>query len=100
VRAVAFGPDDRRVLTGSHDMTAGLWDATMGEPLTPPLRHSGEARVWDAATTTPIGPPLRHGTPLVAARFDDDDRGVRTVGRDGLQRLWPAVSPWRAAPSG
>jgi eukaryotic-like serine/threonine-protein kinase len=42
VCAVAFGPDNRQVLTVIHDMTARLWDATTGAPLTPPLRHSGE----------------------------------------------------------
>jgi WD40 repeat protein len=58
VRAVAFGPDNRRVLTGSHDMTARLWAATTGEPLTPPLRHSGEviAVAISPDVRTPSGP--------------------------------------------
>jgi tetratricopeptide (TPR) repeat protein len=74
VTTAAFSRDGARVLTAGD---------------------SGEARVWDAANATPIGPPLRHGTPLVAARFDDDDRGVRTLGRDGLQSLAGRFPPGR-----
>ena len=42
VRAVAFAPDNRRVLTGSHDMTARLWDVQTGEQLCPALHHASE----------------------------------------------------------
>jgi hypothetical protein len=31
IAAVAFSPDGARVLTGSLDKTAGLWDAAAGE---------------------------------------------------------------------
>jgi WD40 repeat protein/tetratricopeptide (TPR) repeat protein len=81
-------PDDRRVVTGSADRTARVWDAATGKPLTPPLRHPGSvtaspskdgrrvvtfsrlgvfgARVWDAATGEPLTPMLRGGLDVVA----------------------------------
>jgi serine/threonine protein kinase len=42
VRAVAFSPDGKAVLTGSSDQTAQLWSAATGRELTSPLRHQAE----------------------------------------------------------
>ena len=41
VRAVAFSPDGKTVLTGSADKTARLWDAATGQPLGQTLTHQG-----------------------------------------------------------
>ena len=78
---MAFSPDGKTILTGSWDRTARLWETATGQPLGPPLRHSGfvtsvafspdgktiaigsadnTARLWDAATGQPIGPPMPH----------------------------------------
>ena len=80
VRAVAFSPDGKTVLTGSHDKTAWLWNAADGKPIGPPLQHLGPglmpwrsaptarpcspaaskiARLWNAADGTPIGSPIQ-----------------------------------------
>jgi hypothetical protein len=40
VISAAFSPDGTRVLTGSSDGMARLWDATTGKPVFPPIKHS------------------------------------------------------------
>ncbi|MCH7919763.1 MAG: hypothetical protein IIC50_17475 [Planctomycetes bacterium] len=41
VRSVAFSPDGTRVLTGSRDETAKLWDAETGQEIRTFLGHTG-----------------------------------------------------------
>src|SRR5262249_35183701 len=67
-----FSHHGRWVATGSRDGTARVWDAATGEPVTPPLRHSG-------------------GTPSVA--FSPDDRRL-------IVAAWGSVSVWDLAPDG
>ena len=44
VGSVAFSPDGERVLTGSSDNTARLWDAASGEPIHALRGHEGYVR--------------------------------------------------------
>jgi WD40 repeat protein len=80
IQALAYSPDGRKILTGSADHTARLWDAATGQPLGPPLEHQGGvhtvafsadgkvaltadhevAQRWDVASGQSLGPPLRH----------------------------------------
>jgi WD40 repeat protein len=66
---VAFSPDGKTVLTGSHDKTA---------------------RLWDAGTGKPIGAPLQHQGPVVAVAFSPDGKTVLTGSGwpDKSARLW------------
>ena len=38
--AVAFSPDGKKILVGSYEQMARLWDADTGRPIGPPLTAS------------------------------------------------------------
>jgi WD40 repeat protein/tetratricopeptide (TPR) repeat protein len=111
--AGALSPDGGRVVTGSQDGTARVWQAGTGAPLGPPLGHDGPvtavafspdgktvvtgsedktARLWDANTGAALGPPLPHGGAVRAAAFSPDGRRVVTAGTEKVARLWQAAT--------
>jgi WD40 repeat protein len=113
VLSVEFSADGRRLLTGSEDGTARIWDATTAMSLTPPMKHAKEvycasfspdgqrvvtasedktARVWDAATGQPVTPPLRHEDAVYATAFSPDGRRVVTTSEDKTARVWDAAT--------
>src|SRR5205085_6747732 len=121
VRAVAFAPDNRRVLTGSHDMTARLWDVQTGEQLCPALHHAAEiaavaispagtkrltgssdktARLWNLNTGEAIGPAMLHAGAVLSVCFSDDGRFVLTAasGSANEVRLWDAATATQIGP--
>ena len=71
VRAVAFSPDGRLVLTGSGD---------------------GTARLWDAGTGTAVATLSGHTGRVSAVAFSPDGRLVLTGSHDKTARLWEAAS--------
>ncbi|MBN2508084.1 MAG: protein kinase [Verrucomicrobia bacterium] len=108
-----FSPDGRRVVTGSIDHTARIWDAATGKPLLPPLPHSnwvtwiafspdgerlatackdGATRLWNAATGDPLGPVLRHTQWVNSVQFSPDGRSVVTASDDQTAQVWDAAS--------
>jgi WD40 repeat protein/tRNA A-37 threonylcarbamoyl transferase component Bud32 len=110
VRALAFSRDGKRLLSGSEDRTARLWDVATGKPLTPPLGHAravnavavspdvsvlltgvddGCYRAWDAATGKPLGPPIQLRTvsgmmPVNALAFAADGKTFTAATRFGV----------------
>ena len=70
VSSVAFSPDGKRIVSGSHDMTV---------------------RIWDAATGQPIGAPITgHTGPLISVAFSPDGNTIVSGSFDKTLRLWPA----------
>jgi WD40 repeat protein len=118
VKDVAFSPDGTRVLTGSRDTMARLWDARTGQPVGAPLKHphpvwsvafspdgrliltgcgrpegrQGEARLWDAATGKLLGEPLQTAGPVHRALFNRAGDRILTISR-GQARLWQVAPP-------
>jgi eukaryotic-like serine/threonine-protein kinase len=113
VTAVAFSPDGKTILAGSHDKTARLWDADTGRQVGQPMVHPGTvesvafspdgkmvltgsgdnaARLWDSATGRSIGKPLQHQGAVFAVAFSPDGKIIATAGNDRKARLWDAAS--------
>jgi hypothetical protein len=109
VMAVAFSPDGTRILTGSSDDTALLWDATTGKAVATLAGHSffvtavafspdgthvltgswdDTARLWDAATGKTMATFAGHTDPVMAVAFSPDGARVLTGSWDNTARLW------------
>lgn len=62
-----FSQDGTKLVTGSVDRTARVWDSETGEALTEPLIHTSE---------------------VLLAKFSGDHRHVFTLSIDGVLRVW------------
>jgi serine/threonine protein kinase len=113
VQCLAFRRDGQRLVTGSDDGTARLWDTTTGELTLPLLVHGqwithasfsndgrllvtggmdGSAHVWEVATGLAVC-RLAERTALVwSAAFSEDGSRVVTAGLDGVTRAWNVVT--------
>jgi WD40 repeat protein len=113
IRAVAFSPDGKLVLTGGDDKTARVWEATTGQRVGKALTHASAvqfvafspdgkkiiaseestARLWNVATGRPIGEPIRQVPPAfgLPLSFSRNSKTVLISGPDGgTARLWNA----------
>jgi WD40 repeat protein len=120
VESVAFSPDGGRILTGSTDNTARLWDAKTGAEL---MRVKGPAeaiasvafspegarfitgsgtvlgrpgdntaRLWDAKTGVELAELKGHKARVLSIAFSPDGARVITGSWDNTVRLWDIKS--------
>jgi len=111
VTSVAFSPDGKQIVSGSHDRTLRLWDVTSDQHTGFSLRgHSNYVnsvafspdgkmiisgsfdhtlRLWDAHSGQPIGSPLEGHTACVSsAVFSPNGKQIISGSWDWTLRLW------------
>ena len=111
--SVAYSPDGRYIISGSHDRTIRIWDAetgtAVGEPLeghtdrvnsvafSPDGRYiiSGSddrtIRTWDAETGAAVGQPLEgHTAQVTSVAYSPDGRCITSGSFDHTIRIWDA----------
>jgi eukaryotic-like serine/threonine-protein kinase len=113
VLAVAYSPEGQRIVTGSADHTAKVWDAASGKELLPLQAHSepvksvafspdgrriltgswdGTARVWDATDGSNSLILKGHEAAVFCAAFSPDGERVVTGSQDQTVKVWDAVT--------
>ncbi len=113
VWSAAFSPDSKRIVTGSEDTTAKVWDALSGQEMLTLRGHTNSvlfaafspdgkrivtasvdmtARVWDALTGSELLTLKGHSNRLVSASFSADGRRIVTGSYDGTTRVWDSES--------
>lgn len=109
----AYSPDGRRLVTGSHDQTARVWDAASGEQLLTLKGHTGgiysaafspdsrriltgsydqTARVWDAVSGEELLTLKGHDSAINVAAFSRDGLRIVTGSSDASAKVWDAAS--------
>ncbi len=113
VTSVAFSSDGQRIVTGSWDQTAKVWEAPSGRQLHSLRGHSlpiwcvafspdgqrivtgswdGTAKVWDAASGRELLPLQGHTRPIRSVAFSSDSQRIITGSWDQTAKVWEAAS--------
>jgi hypothetical protein len=122
VTAVAFSPDGQRIVTGSGDNTAVVWEAANGKELFSLKGHNDKvcavafspdgkrvvtaswdktAKVWEAAGGNELLTLKGHKARLEAVAFSPDGQRIVTGSADHTAKVWEAaavkqVAVWQA----
>jgi hypothetical protein len=107
--SLAVTPDSSRIVTGSDDHTARVWDAHTGAELFKLVGHAdsvraiavtpdgtrivtgsrdGTARVWDAQTGAELLVFKGHTDSVLAVTVAPDSRRIVTGSKDNTARIW------------
>jgi WD40 repeat protein len=113
IRSVAFSPDGHRLVTGSQDHTAKVWDLATGQPLVLLTNHPGWvhsvafspdgqqvvtgsrdpiAWVCDAATGQRLFHLEGHTEDINSVAFSPDGRFIVTGSGDGTAIVWDVAA--------
>jgi hypothetical protein len=111
IRGVAVTPDGTRIVTGSTDNTAWVWDASTGAKLLQLKGHTGPisnvtvttdgtrvvtgsddntARVWDASTGAELLQLRGHTRPILGVAVTPDGTRIVTGSTDNTAWVWDA----------
>ncbi len=111
VSSVSFSPDGTRIVTGSRDNTAKVWDARTGMSLLDLKGHTswlssvtfspdgtrivtgsldGTAKVWDARTGTALFDLKGHTSWVTSVSISPDRTRIVTGSLDGTAKVWDA----------
>ena len=113
VTSVAFSPDGTRIVTGSEDDTAKVWDARSGSPLLDLEGHSSDitsvafspdgtrivtgsgddtAKVWDARSGAPLLDLKGHSHNVWSVAFSPDGTRIVTGSWDNTVKVWDSTT--------
>ena len=86
---MAFSPDGSKLLTGSFDDAAKLWNAKTGQLLLTLSGHtSGVFGVWDAETGQPLLTLTGHTLGILDIAISPDGKHLVTSSQDGSIRFY------------
>ena len=111
VYSVAFSPDGTRIVTGSADNTAKVWDAMTGTEMITLKGHTSSvdsvafspdgtqivtgsmdktAKVWDAKTGSETLTLKGHASSVYSVAFSPDGTRILTGSGDEMAKVWDA----------
>jgi WD40 repeat protein len=112
VKSVAFSPDGQRIVTGSEDHTAKVWEAASGKELLTLKGHTdevwsvafsrdgqrivtgswdGTAKVWEATNGRELLTLKGHTNRVYSVAFSPDGQRIVTGSDDQTAKVWDAA---------
>jgi hypothetical protein len=115
---VVFSPDGQRIVTGSEDQTAKVWDAATSNDLLTLRGHTagiwavafspdgqrivtggqdGTTKLWEAASGRELLTLKGSADGIWSVACSPDGHRIVTGGQDGIARIWEAATPQQVA---